>query len=63
MALSLPALCSTARVAALLRYLGTGVVVCGAVAVVFSFAFVNPFGSEPESFSCVPEQRAKRRPI
>jgi len=35
----------TARAVALLRYLGSGVVVCGIVAVFFSFAFDNPFPS------------------
>ena len=45
MALSSPVLHARPRVAALLRYLGVGIVVCGSVAVFFTFAFGNDFGS------------------
>ena len=45
MALSSPALHASPRVAALLRRLGVGIVVCGSVAVFVTFAFGNDFGS------------------
>ena len=45
MPLLLPAPRRGAHATAVLRYLASGVVVCGAVAVFFSFAFDNPFSS------------------